>query len=278
MGNTYVSFTADKARKMGENTYDNLEIIENELVPVYETSTGEKVVYGTDLHAVLEVKTAYKDWSERRLKECDAIENVDYEAAQICAPSGQTMKQHIIKLDTAKEMAMLERNEKGKQVRRYFIKVEKKYKEGQTKQTILNPPPFMLCLQGAKFVADDLKVAESSRLLMYNGVFKEFGLPAGFIPKYEDNGSRERCSATELLKRNCCGISASRFNEALIKDGFLEIKERRSSKGNGIKTYKSLTDKGLQYGVNLVNEKNQKEVQPYYYADTFMELFERVRT
>ncbi len=36
---------------------------------------------------------------------------------------------YIIKLDTAKEMAMLERNEKGKQVRRYFIQVEKKYKE-----------------------------------------------------------------------------------------------------------------------------------------------------
>lgn len=184
-----------------------------------------------------------------------------------------TMIEYLIKLDTAKEMAMLEHNEKGKQVRRYFINVEKKYKEGHIKQAILNQPPFMLCLQGAKFVADDLKVAESSRLLMYNGVFNEFGLPSGFIPKYEDNGSRERCSATELLKRNMCGIGAAKFNELLIENGFLENKERRSSKGNGIKTYKSLTDKGLQYGVNLVSEKNQKEVQPYYYADTFMELF-----
>lgn len=49
--------------------------------------------------------------------------------AQICAPSGQTKKDHIIKLDTAKEMAMLERSEMGKRVRRYFIQIEKKYKE-----------------------------------------------------------------------------------------------------------------------------------------------------
>lgn len=56
-------------------------------------------------------------------------ENEDFQAAQICAPSGQTKKDHMIKLDSAKEMAMLERNEKGKQVRRYFIQVEKKYKE-----------------------------------------------------------------------------------------------------------------------------------------------------
>lgn len=106
-----------------------LKVIENELVPVYETSTGEKVVYGSELHAVLEVKTPYKDWSTRRLNDIDAIENEDFQAAQICAPSGQTKKDHIIKLDSAKEMAMLERNEKGKQVRRYFIQVEKKYKE-----------------------------------------------------------------------------------------------------------------------------------------------------
>lgn len=107
----------------------NLKVLENELVPVYETSTGEKVVYGSELHTVLEVKTSYKDWSVRRLRDCDAVENEDFQAAQICAPSGQTKKDHIIKLDTAKEMAMLERNEKGKQVRRYFIQVEKKYKE-----------------------------------------------------------------------------------------------------------------------------------------------------
>ncbi len=111
---------------------NELKVIENELIPVYETSTGEKVVYGTELHAVLEVKTPYKDWSIRRLKDCDAMEKEDFEAAQICAPSGQTMKEHIIKLDIAKEMAMLERNEKGKQVRRYFIQVEKKYKEKST--------------------------------------------------------------------------------------------------------------------------------------------------
>ena len=92
----------------------NLTVIENELVPVYETSTGEKVVYGSELHEVLGVRTPYKDWSSRRLSDVDAIENEDFEAAQICAPSGQNKKDHIIKLDTAKEMAMLERNEKGK--------------------------------------------------------------------------------------------------------------------------------------------------------------------
>ena len=107
---------------------EQLSMIENELVAVYTTSTGEKVVYGTELHRVLGINTPYRIWVERRIDECGAVEGEEYEAVQICTPSGQNMKEHIIHLDTAKEMAMLERNEKGKQVRRYFIKVEKRYK------------------------------------------------------------------------------------------------------------------------------------------------------
>lgn len=107
----------------------NLRVIETTLVPVYETSTGEKVVYGTELHEVLGAPSVYREWIKRRLNDVDAVENKDFEGVEISTPSGQKLNQHIIKLDTAKEMAMLERNEKGKQVRRYFIQVEKKYKQ-----------------------------------------------------------------------------------------------------------------------------------------------------
>ena len=104
---------------------EELKLLENELVPVYITSTGEKVVYGTELHKALEVKTKYADWISRRFCECEGIENEDYETCFSNLGTenhgGQNKKEHIIKLDTAKEMAMLERNEIGKQVRKYFI-------------------------------------------------------------------------------------------------------------------------------------------------------------
>ncbi len=102
--------------------------IEDGLVPVYETSTGEKVVYGTELHEVLGVKSKFADWIKNRLNDCEAVENDDFEAFSKNLENGGRTKEYIIKLDTAKEMAMLERNEKGKQVRRYFIQIEKKYK------------------------------------------------------------------------------------------------------------------------------------------------------
>lgn len=136
---------------------NDLTLLENELVPVYTTSTGEKVVYGTELHDVLEVKTAYKDWSVRRFNECDAVENTDFEAAQICAPSGQTKKEHIIKLDIAKEMAMLERNDKGKQVRRYFIEVDKRYKEN------IMPKDFPSALRAYADEVERRQIAEQEK-------------------------------------------------------------------------------------------------------------------
>ena len=103
---------------------EQLRMIENELVPVYMTSSGEKVVYGTELHKILEVKTLYKDWSERRLADVDAVGDEDYEVLlknERNSKGGRPAKEHIIKLDVAKEMAMLEHSAKGKHVRRYFI-------------------------------------------------------------------------------------------------------------------------------------------------------------
>lgn len=118
---------------------NKLKVIENDLVPVYETSTGEKVVYGSELHEVLGAPSVYREWVKRRLSDIDAIENEDFQGVEISTPSGQTKKDHIIKLDAAKEMAMLERNEKGKQVRRYFIRVEKKYKAASLATQELSP-------------------------------------------------------------------------------------------------------------------------------------------
>lgn len=128
-----------------------------------------------------------------------------------------------------------------------------------------------------KFIADDLRVSESSRLFMYENYCKDVGIPTGFLPKYTNNDNREQCSATTLLERNRCNIKTAKFNQLLIASGYMEVRERPSSKGR-IKDYKALTEKGLEYGVNLISNKNQKEVQPYYFADTFMDLYNKVIT
>lgn len=80
---------------------------------------------------MLEIKSNYREWVNRRFSDIGAMESEDFESVEIPTLAGGTLrKEHIVQLDTAKEMAMLERNEKGKQIRRYFIQIEKKYKAG----------------------------------------------------------------------------------------------------------------------------------------------------
>lgn len=119
---------------------NKLQIIENDLVPVYETDEGIKVVSGRELHQALQSKQDFSTWVKRRLLECDAEENEDFDRLhKKMEANNATMIEYIIKLDTAKEMAMLERNEKGKQVRKYFIEVERKYKERTIDRSKLSP-------------------------------------------------------------------------------------------------------------------------------------------
>lgn len=111
---------------------NDMKIIDSEIVPVYETDKGEKVVDGRELHKALESKQDFSTWVKKRLSECDALTNVDYDLLHnsVEQVSGTKYRiDYIIKLDTAKEMAMLERNEIGKKVRKRFIEIEKRYSQ-----------------------------------------------------------------------------------------------------------------------------------------------------
>mgnify|MGYP002706006842 FL=1 len=142
----------------------DLKIIENELVPVYETDKGVKVVNGRDLHRALESKQDFSTWVKKRLSECDAVENEDFDRFhKKMEANNATMIDYIIKLDTAKEMAMLERNDKGKQVRKYFIQVEEKYKQTAININQLSPELQMfnqIFQQVAKTELEQKKLAE----------------------------------------------------------------------------------------------------------------------
>jgi len=113
---------------------ENLMLIENGLIKVYKTDKGEYVVDGRELWKGLESRQKFTDWVTARLAECDAVENEEFfiNLGKTSEQGGRPTKEYIIKLDTAKEMAMLEHNEIGKQYRRYMINIEKKYQNGET--------------------------------------------------------------------------------------------------------------------------------------------------
>ena len=82
------------------------------------------------LHEFLEVGSKYNDWF-KRMCEYGFNENLDYRAItqkRVTAQGNETkFMDHEITLDMAKEIAMLQRNERGKEARQYFIEVEKQW-------------------------------------------------------------------------------------------------------------------------------------------------------
>lgn len=92
-----------------------------------EERNGEQLVSGRDLHEFLEVKTKFKDWFPR-MCEYGFVENKDYIAMAQKRATAQgnetTYTDYLMKISMAKELSMLQRNERGKQAREYFIKCE----------------------------------------------------------------------------------------------------------------------------------------------------------
>ena len=158
-----------------------------------------------------------------------------------------------------------------------YTTVFEKMKEFIEKGTIYNSIPLKEQVESLEAVSNMLHMNDASRLLMLENFYKGYNIPTDFLPKYEHNGSRQMKSLTALLNENQCGISTVKFNALLIENGYLEERERQSSNGKSIKKFKALTDKGLKYGENVVSPHNQREVQPLYYSDTFMELWANIR-
>ena len=98
----------------------------NEVIKVTVNDNHEPIVSGRQLHEALGVKTPYDKWFPR-MTEYGFTENEDFSTFLSESTGGRRATDHIIKLDMAKEIAMIQRTDKGKEVRQYFIQVEKDF-------------------------------------------------------------------------------------------------------------------------------------------------------
>lgn len=99
----------------------------NEIINVKINENQEPIISGRELYEFLEVGTPYRKWFPRMV-EYGFTENVDYTPDIFVHPqNNQETTDHVLSLDMAKEIAMIQRTERGKQARQYFIQIEKEY-------------------------------------------------------------------------------------------------------------------------------------------------------
>lgn len=103
--------------------------IENQ-APFVEVELNGKAQLGVnarELHKMLEVKTDFSDWIKRRIKQCKFEENFDYVVIlkkEENLKGGRPTTEYIISVDMTKHLGMMERNEKGHEIRKYYIEQE----------------------------------------------------------------------------------------------------------------------------------------------------------
>ncbi|MCE5143443.1 phage antirepressor KilAC domain-containing protein [Staphylococcus aureus] len=230
-----------------------------EMFNIQEKENGEIAISGRELHQALEVKTAYKDWFPRMLK-YGFEENTDYTAiAQKRATARGNMTHyidHALTLDTAKEIAMIQRSEPGKRARQYFIQVEKAWNSpemimqralkianntiNQLETKIERDKPKIVFADAVATTKTSILVGELAKIIKQNGV--NIGQRRLF-EWLRQNGF--------LIKRK--GVDYNMPTQYSMERELFEIKETSITHSDGhtsISKTPKVTGKGQQYFVN----------------------------
>lgn len=232
---------------------------ENELIPINQDNNGNVVVSGRELHKFLEIKTPYTQWFDR-MKEYGFIENTDFTSlSQKCEKpqGGRPTEDHAIKLDMAKELCMIQRNDKGKQARQYFIAIQKAWDspemvmkramqfinkkcEALQKQITLDKPKVQF--------ADHVATSNNSMLVRQVAkMISKDGIKIG-----------ERKLYTELRKWGWVFKKSCEATQYAIENGYMEISEtvKETSKGNFTFNTSRVTGKGQLRIVEKLKAEN----------------------
>lgn len=103
------------------------------LIKITETN-GQRAVNARELHRFLGVQSKFADWIKNRINEYKFIENKDFITLSKNLENGGKMKEYALSIDMAKELSMIEKTNKGRQIRRYFIEMEAKAQSRQAPQ------------------------------------------------------------------------------------------------------------------------------------------------
>jgi len=210
------------------------------LIKVSVNESNEQIVSGRELYKFLEVTERYSNWFKRMLQ-YGFVENVDYLGCKVFnTQAKQDLQEHILKISMAKEIAMLQRNEKGKQARLYFIKCEEEYKK-QKQVTFSRKDLLMLNVIKAN--------SENERMVALNNYELEYVKPLEIEAKYTKEVLKSDSLLTVSQIAKDLGLSAIKLNKLLES---LDIQYKKGGKWYIKAKYQ---DKGYaQYDTILISD------------------------
>ena len=207
---------------------ENVELVSTEeLLNIRTDENGETIISGRDLHKSLNISSNYTTWFKRMI-DYGFSEGIDFIPFLEESTGGRRSEDHLLKLDMAKEIAMIQRTPEGKRIRQYLIQVEKAW----------NSPE--------KIMERALLIAKNNinKLELENKAMKPKALFADAVAS-----SKESILVRELaklLKQNGVNTGEKRLFEYLRENGYLIKKQ-----GND---YNLPTQKSMDLGLMEIKE------------------------
>ena len=227
----------------------------NEIIKV-NYDNDRPTVLARDLHDFLGVKTAFKDWFPR-MCEYGFSEGTDFCSFLSESTGGRPSQDAQLTIEMAKEICMLQRNERGKQARQYFIQLEKDWnspekvmaralqiadkKIKRLETQIEEDRPRVLFAGAVETSKSSILIGELAKILKQNGI--KIG-PIRLFDWMRQNGY--------LIRRN--GSDYNMPTQRAMEMGLFEIKETTIVHADGhthISKTPKVTGKGQVYFVNL---------------------------
>lgn len=227
----------------------------NELIPI-TYHNDNPAVSARDLHEFLEVKTAYKDWFPR-MCEYGFSEGQDFCSILSESTGGRPAQDAVLSIDMAKEICMLQRNEKGKRARQYFIQLEKDWNSPEKvmaralriadkrirflEEKAEADRPKVLFADSVTASKSSILVGEMAKLLKQNGIHTGQNR---LFDTLREKGF--------LIKRQ--GTDYNMPTQKSMEMGLFEIKETVINHSDGhtsVNKTPKITGKGQQYFVNM---------------------------
>lgn len=189
-----------------------------ELIKITEKE-GQQLVSAKELHAFLDIETRFDIWI-KRMFEYGFVQDVDYQRLNknVHTHNGglkEVLSDYVLTLDTAKEISMIQRTEKGKIARQYFIECEKKLKQIVNQHHI--PQTYGEALKLA--YEQQLKIEEQEKVLQEQEPMVNFA-KALYISK----NSILIGQLAKLLTQNGLKIGQNKLFEVLRDKGYLLTK------------------------------------------------------
>lgn len=230
----------------------------NEVIKVTVNDNHEPIVSARQLHKTLEVKTRFSQWVEQNFKGFE--ENYDFASVVTTTVVNngamRELQDYALSLDTAKHLAMMSKTDKGKEVRQYFIQVEKDFnspekimarallmadkKVHKLEAQIEADKPKVLFADAVSASKSSCLIGELAKILKQNGI--DIGQNKLF-QWLRSNGY--------LISRR--GESWNQPTQKSMQLGLFELKKTNINHADGhttVSTTTKVTGKGQQYFIN----------------------------